>query len=176
MTDTPGCDKESAQCRQSVPGEKVVDAASAERSSTERGRRQGTSATVFCKVTVVRIADRSTGAADLHLADAVLNLPDGMHSHGLAKLTATSPPAAASPTAASGSTPTPSTGHRQVQELAIGAAADIEAFYDAIVPAIAKSSATSRYLSQHPLRVAPSPTRAAQLPVGPTHDVPDLRA
>ena len=45
-------------------------------------------ATVFGKVTVARIAYRGTGVADLHPADAVLNLPDGMHSHGLARLAA----------------------------------------------------------------------------------------
>ncbi|BAC73404.1 hypothetical protein Save01_01388 [Streptomyces avermitilis] len=36
----------------------------------------------------VRIAYRGTGVADLHPADAVLNLPDAMHSHGLARLAA----------------------------------------------------------------------------------------
>lgn len=40
---------------------------------------------MFGKVTVVRIAYRGTGVGDLHPADAVLNLPDGMHSHGLAR-------------------------------------------------------------------------------------------
>jgi hypothetical protein len=85
---------------------------------------------------VVRIAYRGTGVADLHLADAVLNLPDGMHSHGLARLAAIESArgsfadACERINAVTGS----GIGHRQVQELAIGAAADIDAFYDALVP------------------------------------------
>jgi hypothetical protein len=35
-----------------------------------------------------RIAYRGTGVVDLHVADAVLNMPAGMHSHGIAKLAA----------------------------------------------------------------------------------------
>ncbi len=44
------------------------------------------------------------------------------------------------------------------------------------IPHVAQGGGLSRHLSQHPLRVAPSPTRAAQLPDGPTRDVQDLRA
>lgn len=92
---------------------------------------------MFGKVTVTRIAYRGTGMADLHPADAVLNLPDGMHSHGLAKLAAIESSrgsfadARERINAHTGS----GVGHRQVQELAIGAAVDIDAFYDALVPA-----------------------------------------
>ncbi|WUH42538.1 hypothetical protein OHA71_47265 [Streptomyces sp. NBC_00444] len=64
-----------------------MDSAGVGRSRIERGRRR-ILATVFGKVTVVRIAYRGTGVADLHPADGVLNPPDGMHSHGLARLAA----------------------------------------------------------------------------------------
>ncbi|MED7829019.1 hypothetical protein VXC91_46205, partial [Streptomyces chiangmaiensis] len=71
-----------------VRRQEVVDATGVERSRIERNRHR-TLATVFGKVTVTRIAYRGTGVGDLHPADAVLNLPDGMHSHGLARLAAT---------------------------------------------------------------------------------------
>lgn len=44
--------------------------------------------TVFGKVTVRRLAYRAKGAANLYPADAVLDLPAGLHSHGLARLAA----------------------------------------------------------------------------------------
>ncbi|WST82428.1 hypothetical protein OG762_50425 (plasmid) [Streptomyces sp. NBC_01136] len=75
------------RARDEVRRQEVVDTAGVGRSRIERGRRRML-ATVFGKVTVVRIAYRGTGVADLHPADAVLNLPDGMHSHGLARLAA----------------------------------------------------------------------------------------
>jgi hypothetical protein len=115
----------------------VVDANGVARTRIEHGRGR-ILATVFGKVTTTRIAYWGTGVvADLHVADAVLNMPAGMHSHGVAKLAATE--------AARGSFAEAServnaltgagVGHRQVQELAIAAAGDIDAFYDALVPA-----------------------------------------
>ncbi|MDX2696511.1 hypothetical protein [Streptomyces ipomoeae] len=92
---------------------------------------------MFGKVTVVRIAYRGTGVADLRPADAALNLPDAMHSHGLARLTAIESArggfagACERINAVTGS----GIGHRQVQEFAVGAAGDIDAFCDALVPA-----------------------------------------
>jgi hypothetical protein len=44
--------------------------------------------TVFGQVTVARMAYRAPGAANLHPADAALNLPEEKHSHGLRKLAA----------------------------------------------------------------------------------------
>ncbi|MGW3984340.1 ISKra4 family transposase [Streptomyces mirabilis] len=113
----------------------VVDAAGIERTRIERGRSRQLF-TVFGKVTVGRIAYRGTGLADLHPADAVLNLPDGLHSHGVARLAATEAcrgsfaEAAARVTALTGS----GTGPRQIAELIVAAAADIDAFYDQLVP------------------------------------------
>ena len=65
----------------------VVDAAGVERTRIERGRTR-ILGTVFGKVTATRIAYRGSGVADLHPADAVLNMPGGMYSHGVAKLAA----------------------------------------------------------------------------------------
>ncbi|MEV6942771.1 hypothetical protein AB0N07_12375 [Streptomyces sp. NPDC051172] len=92
---------------------------------------------MFGKVMVTRIAYRGGSVADLHPADAVLNLPAGMHSHGLAKLAAIEASRGSFAEAyerINGVTGA-GIGHRQVQELAVGAAADIDDFYDAIVPA-----------------------------------------
>ncbi|MFF4754921.1 hypothetical protein ACWD5R_43885 [Streptomyces sp. NPDC002514] len=116
--------------------QEVVDAAGVLRSRIERGRNRML-ATVFGRVTVVRIAYRGTGVADPQPADAVLNLPDGMHSHGLARLAAIESARGSFADACERiNTVTGSgIGHRQVQELAVSAAADIDAFYDALVPA-----------------------------------------
>ncbi|WP_037854540.1 ISKra4 family transposase [Streptomyces sp. NRRL S-1824] len=114
----------------------VVDADGIERTRIEHGRTR-ILATVFGKVTATRIAYRGTGVPDLHPADAALNMPAGMHSPGVAKLAAIE--------AARGSFAEAServnvltgagVGHRQVQELAIATAVDIDAFYDALIPA-----------------------------------------
>jgi hypothetical protein len=114
----------------------VVDADGVERTRIERGRRR-VLATVFGKVTATRIAYRGSGVADLHVADAVLNMPAGMHSHGIAKLAAIEAARGsfAEATARVNALTGAGAGHRQVAELAIGAAADIDSFYDAMVPA-----------------------------------------
>jgi hypothetical protein len=114
----------------------VVDADGVERTRIERGRKR-VLATVFGKVTVTRIAYRGTGVADLHVADAVLNMPASMHSHGIAKLAAIEAARGsfAEATGRVNALTGAGVGHRQVAELAIGAAADIDSFYDALVPA-----------------------------------------
>ncbi len=114
----------------------VVDADGVERTRIERGRTR-VLATVFGKVTATRIAYRGTGASDLHVADAVLNLPASMHSHGIAKLAAIAAARGsfAEATGRVNALTGAGVGHRQVAELAIGAAADIDSFYEALVPA-----------------------------------------
>ncbi|WP_374106736.1 ISKra4 family transposase [Kitasatospora aureofaciens] len=113
----------------------VVDAAGVERTRIERGRTR-ILATVFGKVAATRIAYRATGSADLHLADAALNMPAGMHSHGLARLAATESARGSFAEAVDrvNALTGAGIGHRQVQELAVAAAADIDAFYQALVP------------------------------------------
>ena len=93
-------------------------------------------ATVFGEVTVSRIAYRAPGASNLHPADAELNLPEEKHSHGLRKLAAAE--SARGSFEDAGSAITRSTGvrvgKRQLEQLAMAAAADIDAFYAARRP------------------------------------------
>ncbi len=93
-------------------------------------------ATVFGEVTVSRIACRAPGALNLHPADAELNLPGEKHSHGIRKLAAAESARGSFDDA--GSAITRSTGvrvgKRQVEQLAVRAAADVDAFYAARVP------------------------------------------
>jgi hypothetical protein len=65
----------------------VADAAGVEHPYAE-SRHTRSLATVFGQVSVARIAYRTPGSANLHPADAVLNLPEEKHSHGLRKLAA----------------------------------------------------------------------------------------
>lgn len=100
------------------------------RTRAERGHRRPL-ASVFGEVTVSRIAYRAAGAANVHPADAELNLPPGKHSHGLRKLTVTEA-ARGSFTQASAAVKR-QTGvvlsTRQVQELTAAGAADFTGFY-----------------------------------------------
>ena len=99
------------------------------RSRVEAGHRRRL-VTVFGQVTATRMAYRALGAANLHPADAALNLPEERHSHGLRRLAAIE--------AARGSFESAATaivrvtgvvvGKRQVEELALRAAADLDAF------------------------------------------------
>ena len=88
-------------------------------------------ATVFGKVTAGRIAYRAPGAANVHPADAELNLPPEMHSHGLRKRAAVSAARGSSAAAAAALTRASGVrlGKRQVQELTVRAAADFGDFY-----------------------------------------------
>lgn len=100
------------------------------RTRMERGHRRAL-ATVLGEVAATRMAYRAPGAANLHPADAALNLPEGLHSHGLSRLVALE--------AARGSyddgadAVERATGvrvaKRQFGELAEAAAADIGGFY-----------------------------------------------
>jgi len=108
----------------------VTDAWGVPRRSAETGHTR-TLATVFGLVEVTRIAYRRRGNANLHPADAVLNLPQERHSHGLRQLAAVE--------AARGSfegaveaierATGQQLGKRQVEDLVARAAVDFEAFY-----------------------------------------------
>jgi len=65
--------------------EAVVGADGMARGSVEAGHGRGL-LTMFGKVEVARLAYRRRGHANLHPADAVLNLPVELHSHGLRRL------------------------------------------------------------------------------------------
>lgn len=87
--------------------------------------------TVFGQVDVTRIAYRAKGADSRFPADAVLNLPAGLHSHGLRRLAAVEAARGSfeQATAAIERCCAVTVGKRQVQALAAAAAADIDAFY-----------------------------------------------
>src|SRR6266508_6483985 len=107
----------------------VRDADGVERGTAEDGRERAL-ATRFGQVIVARIAYRGRGLADLHPADAVLNLPAEKHSHGLRRLAAVESvrgsftDAAAAVARATGQR----LGKRQVEQLAQRAAVDLDAF------------------------------------------------
>lgn len=100
------------------------------RTRTEAGHAR-VLATIFGEVTVTRLAYRAVGQANLHPADAVLNLPVEKHSHGLRQLAAIESSRGSFDGAvdaierASGQ----HLGKRQVEDLASRAAGDFEAFY-----------------------------------------------
>ncbi len=107
----------------------VVGGDGVTRRTVEAGRSRGL-AGVFGELEVSRLAYRERGAADLHRADAVLNLPVERHSHGLrlAALEAARgsfDEAVAAIERATGQR----LGKRQTEDLAARAAGDFEAFY-----------------------------------------------
>jgi hypothetical protein len=99
-------------------------------------------ATVFGGVTVRRLAYRHRGEENLYLADAALNMPEELYSHGLRCRAAEESSRGSFDEAAEAIER--STGQRvptrQVEELAKRAAADFEAFYDGAKRAQAPAS------------------------------------
>ena len=108
----------------------VTDADGVAHRIVERDHER-TLATVFGQVTVLRLAYRAAGQANLHPADAALNLPAEKHSHGLRRLAATEAARGAfdEARAALARTTGVATGKRQVEALTVRAAADFAAFY-----------------------------------------------
>jgi hypothetical protein len=108
----------------------VVDAEGTGRGSVEAGHVRPLQ-TIFGEVDVTRLAYRRRGQHNLYPADAVLNLPIELHSHGLRELSAIE--------SARGSFEEASEairratgiqcGKRQVEQLAARSAVDFEAFY-----------------------------------------------
>ncbi|WP_406347315.1 ISKra4 family transposase [Streptomyces sp. NBC_00648] len=90
-------------------------------------------ATVFGTVTVSRCAWRRLEAANVHPADEVLSLPRGRHSHGLARLAAQTAIRMSYDASLEAICRRcgPVLGKRQLAHLLVGAACDIDTFYDA---------------------------------------------
>jgi hypothetical protein len=113
----------------------VVDAEQAAHRRVEQGHSRGLM-TVFGPVTVTRMAYRALEARNLYPADGLLNLPAGLHSHGLRRLAALE--AVRGSFEAAGAAIERETGvrvgKRQLEELAQAAAVDVEAFYAARRP------------------------------------------
>jgi hypothetical protein len=115
--------------------DEVIDADGVARASAEAGHGRSL-ASVFGEVTVERIAYRGRGLANLHPADAALNLPAERHSHGLRRLAALESARGSFDEAvqaiwqATGQR----LGKRQVQQLAQAAAVDADGFYATRTP------------------------------------------
>jgi len=108
----------------------VTDAQWVPRPTAETGHRRGL-ATVFGGVEVRRIAYRRRGEANLHPADAVLNLPAEKHSHGLRRLAAIESSRGSFDAAVEAIERSTGQhlGKRQAEDLAGRAAADFDTFY-----------------------------------------------
>ena len=113
----------------------ITDAEGIGHRKVERGHVRHL-ATVFGTVRVARCAWRADGARNLYPADAALNLPDRRHSHTLKRRAATE--AVRGSFEAAEQTLTRScgkvAGKRQVEQLTVAAASDIDAFYTAAAP------------------------------------------
>jgi hypothetical protein len=112
------------------PLDAVVGGDGARRGQCERGHQRPLGS-VFGPVSVTRNAYRARGWGRLFPADAALNLPDGLHSHGLRRLAAIESARGSFDDArdaicrATGQV----IGKRQLERLAHDAAVDFQAFY-----------------------------------------------
>jgi hypothetical protein len=108
----------------------VADADAVAHRAVEAGHRRPL-ATIFGQVSVERLAYRHRGHPNLYPADAVLNVPQERHSHGLRRLAAIE--AARGSFEEAGGAIERATGthvaKRQVEALAARAAADVDEFY-----------------------------------------------
>jgi hypothetical protein len=93
-------------------------------------------ASIFGTVVVGRCAWRVQGRVNVYPADAALGLPRGRHSHGLRRLAALEAVRGSfdQATEAIGRRCGQVVGKRGVEQLTVAAAADIDAFYAAVVP------------------------------------------
>jgi len=108
----------------------VVAASGCTHGTAETGHRRPLQ-TIFGVVDVTRIAYRHRGAANLYPADGVLNLPVGLHSHGLRRLAAIEASRGSFEEAAEAVERATGThvAKRQVEALARAAATDVTEFY-----------------------------------------------
>jgi hypothetical protein len=109
----------------------VVDAEGFRHGAVETGHARPLQ-TVFGTVTVRRLAYRRRGEENLYPADAALNLPEELHSHGLRALSAIEASRGSFEEAAEAVERATGVraGKRQVEALAQRAAVDFEAFYE----------------------------------------------
>lgn len=112
-----------------------VDAEGAVHANVEPGHSRQL-ATVVGTVNVNRLAYRHLGASNLHPADAALNLPVALHSHGLRRLAAieSSRGSFDDASAAIERSTGVAVAKRQVESLTAAAATDVEDFYAARAP------------------------------------------
>lgn len=120
---------------QREPQVEVIDAEGVAHGSVEAGHGRPL-ATVFGTVTVERVAYRHRGCANLHPADAALNLPTERHSHGLRLLAAIESSRGSFDAAVEAIErgTGQNVGKRQVEQLTSRAAVDVEEFYATFAP------------------------------------------
>lgn len=147
----------------------VVDAAGMGRGAVEADHRRGLT-TVFGEVTITRLAYRRRGHANLHPADAGLNLPAEKYSHGLRRLAAIEASRGSFDAAvdalerACGQ----QVGKRQVEGLAAAAVVDFETFYTARQPPAGAAadilvlSADGKGIVMRPDALRPATRKAAE--------------
>ena len=111
---------------------RVVDAQGVAHGAVETAHRRQLQ-TVVGAVGVERLAYRRVGSANLHPADATLNLPDQLHSHGLRRLAAVESTRGSfeEATQALRRATGVAVAKRQVEDLTARAAKDVERFYKA---------------------------------------------
>jgi hypothetical protein len=108
----------------------VIGADGTPRRGVERGHERDLH-TVLGEVQVTRLAYRAAGSENLYLADARLNLPPVRHSHGICRLAALEAPRSSfeDGQAAIVRQTGQLIGTRQLRELTLAAAQDVDAFY-----------------------------------------------
>jgi hypothetical protein len=146
----------------------VIDSGGTPRGSTETGHHRALG-TVFGEVDVERLAYRRRGHENLHPADALLNLPDEKHSHGLRRWAAIEASRGSFDTAvdaierATGQ----HVGKRQVEQLTAKAAVDVDDFYASLAPErgsrddVLVLSADGKGIVMRPDSLRPATERAA---------------
>lgn len=109
---------------------KVVEAGGNVHARVEKDHSRGMSS-LFGMVRIGRLAYRAEGRPNLYPADAVLNLPARSHSHGLRRLAAREAIRGSFQAAHAAVTDRcgPVIGKRQIEELTVATAGDVEAFY-----------------------------------------------
>lgn len=114
---------------------RVVDSEGMVHANLEPGHGRHLS-TVVGSVRVSRLAYRHLGASNLHPADAALNLPGELHSHGLRRLAAIESTRGSfeDASAAIERSTGVAVAKRQVESLTAAAATDVEEFYAARAP------------------------------------------
>jgi hypothetical protein len=149
--------------------EVVIDAEALLHGAAEPGHRRRLE-TIFGPVGVTRLAYRAKGAENLHPADAALNLPGEVHSHGLGELAAIEAcrgsyeEAKAAISRATGV----DLGKRQVEELAARAAVDVDDFYTQATTSSAAEddtlviSADGKGIVMRPGELRPATRKAAE--------------
>ncbi|HUY24932.1 MAG TPA: ISKra4 family transposase [Candidatus Saccharimonadales bacterium] len=148
----------------------VVDSDRVAHGAVEAGHQRPLM-TIFGSVSVTRLAYRAKGQENLHLADAALNLPEEIHSHGLRELAAIEATRGSyeEAQAAIERGTGVKLGKRQLEELAAAAARHVENFHAAATPELAEAtdalviSMDGKGIVMRPQELRPATQKAAEV-------------